>query len=100
MSLLITPFSTQDLKSNDRAFDYGEAILSRGKRFLKSGDIFELKTDNPKKKPLPSFRLLEMQWFLMCIVGMAGTAGPYEPDFGDDLGDKISNLGLNEVVHN
>ena len=95
MSLLTTPLSTKDLDSNNGAplTDY------RGPqdRRLKSGDIFELKTDDAEARPLPSFTLLEMQWFLQRVTGMAGAAD-IEEDMGEeDSDDEISNLGLDEV---
>src|ERR1700722_10338784 len=100
MSLLTTPSSTEDLDRNEGAFDYGIVALFyilTNKR-IKSGDIFELKTDNAIARPLPSFKLLEMQWFLTRVVGMAGAAVPYEGHWVDeDSGDEISNLGLEEA---
>ena len=63
---------------------------------IKSGDFFKLKTDDAEARPLPSFALLEMQWFLTRVVGMAGAAGPYDPDWDADLDEEIPNLGLDE----
>jgi hypothetical protein len=117
ISLLTTPFSTEDLDQNEGAFDHGTAELSRNKRIVKSGDIFELKTDNAIERPLPSFQLLEMQWFLQRVVGMAGAAVPYDEDWegedsdddavlyeagwGDEVSDdEISNPGLDEAEDN
>jgi len=99
MSLLTTPFSTEDLDQNEGAFDTGIVRLfnCRDKR-IQSGDFFELKTDNAIARPLPSFQLLEMQWFLQRVVGMAGAAVPYEGHWVDeDSDDEISNLGLEEA---
>jgi hypothetical protein len=105
MSLLTTPLSTKDLDSNngdrlthnhkpqDRRVESGDTFY----RAVKSGDIFELKTDDPEARPLPSFTLLEMQWFLQRVTGMAGAAD-IEEDMGEeDWDDEISNLGLDEV---
>ena len=118
MSLLTTPFSTEDLDQNIGAFDSGNAKLTDFRRlqtrYIKSGDIFELKTDDVIERPLPSFQLLEMQWFLTRVVGMAGAAVPYdegwgdsdsddaavlyEADWGDEVSDdEISNTGLGEA---
>jgi len=116
MSLLTTPASTKDLDHNEGAFDTGTIRLFNciDKR-IQSGDIFELKTDDAIARPLPSFKLLEMQWFLTRIVGMAGAAVPYDEDWrdsdsdsgdavlyeagwGDEVSDdEISNLGLAEA---
>jgi hypothetical protein len=102
MSLLTTPFSTEDLDQNEGAFDYGNTRLAdtRGPQpcYIKSGDIFELQTDDATARPLPSFKLLEMQWFLTRIVGMAGAASLYEGGWiSEDSDDEISNLGLDEA---
>jgi hypothetical protein len=98
ISLLTTPLSTEDLDRNEGAFDYGNTILHncRGER-IKSGDFIEFKTDDATERPLPSFILLELQWFLTRVVGMAGAAVPYEADWGDDSDEEVPNLGLDEV---
>jgi hypothetical protein len=101
MSLLTTPFSTEDLDHNEGAFDTSESVLFdiRRKKVIKSGEFFELKTDDAIERPLPSFKLLEMQWFLQRVVGMAGAAGPYDDEdwLDEDSDEEISNLGLDEV---
>ncbi|KAG4439054.1 hypothetical protein IFR05_005445 [Cadophora sp. M221] len=94
MSLLTIPLSTEGLDENEGAFDYGEAILARRSGLIKSGDIFDLKTDDPIKKPLPSFKLLELQWFLTRVIGMAGAAFPYKPGSGDDSDEDVPGLDL------
>lgn len=58
-------------------------------------------TDNPRARPLPSFELLEMQFFLQCISGMAGAAESSDFWFWDDNthssplaeDDNVSNWG-------
>ncbi|KAF4631716.1 hypothetical protein G7Y89_g6415 [Cudoniella acicularis] len=66
-------------------------------RLLKSGDIFEIKTDDAEVRPLPSFKLLEMQWFLQRVIGMAGAADVEEDIGEEEWDDEISNLGLDEI---
>lgn len=95
MSLLTTPLSAKDLDSNNGA--YMADFRGPQDRRVKSGDIFELKTDDAEARPLPSFTLLEMQWFLQRVTGMAGAAD-IEEDIGEEYSDdEISNLGLDEV---
>lgn len=99
MSLSTLPFSTEGLDHNEGAFEHGIIRLHGrdGEHFIKSGDSFELKTNDVTKKPLPSFKLLELQWFLTRVMGMAGAAVPYEADHEDDDSDReISNFGLDE----
>jgi hypothetical protein len=100
MSLLTRPSSTEGLDQNVGAFG-GAARLSRNDKRIKSGDYFKLQTDDPKIKPLPSFQLLELQWFLQCIQGMAGAAdvdwSPYS-DSGSTCSDEeeIPDLTLDD----
>ncbi|KAH7355110.1 hypothetical protein BKA65DRAFT_234125 [Rhexocercosporidium sp. MPI-PUGE-AT-0058] len=98
MSLLTIPLSTENLNQNEGAFDHGQTILyDEGGNRIKSGDIFDLKTDDPTTKPLPSFKLLELQWFLTRVIGMAGAAFPYEAGSGDDSDEDIPGLDLDEA---
>ncbi|KAJ5653248.1 hypothetical protein N7490_000251 [Penicillium lividum] len=67
-----TAFSTQGRKGSK------EMTLTltdkRGEPFLvASGHRFVLRTDDPVLRPLPSFELLDMQWYVNRIVAMAGT---------------------------
>jgi hypothetical protein len=102
MSLSTTPHSTEKLDrniGNIRASNSGNTglfDLSTDIR-IKSGDYFNLKTDDAEARPLPSFQLLEMQWFLQRVVGMAGAASPYDSDWDEDSDEEISNFGLEEV---
>ncbi len=75
MSLLTTPISTKGLDRNTGIFG-GTIRLFRtvDGRKIQSGDIFKLHTDDPEAKPLPSFKLLELLWFLKRVQGMAGSA--------------------------
>ncbi|KAG4434265.1 hypothetical protein IFR05_010255 [Cadophora sp. M221] len=102
INLTTTPLSTRNLDSNDetRLIDCHQSEDRR----IKSGDLFELTTDDPVARPLPSMAPLEMQWFLQRVMGMAGAADDLKDfeyhfsdngEFYEDEGD-ISNLGLDE----
>jgi hypothetical protein len=117
MSLLTAPFPTEGLEQHQ---DSGLTNW-RTKQTIKSGDYFNLQTTDPTTKPLPSFQLLEMQWFLQRILGMTGGAGdvhwedlrgdPENPDYtiagfayGEDEdeedeedNEEIPGLDLDEV---
>jgi hypothetical protein len=55
---------------------------------------FEITTDNPEVRPLSSIALLEMQWFLQRVIGMAGAAD-VEEDYDCYFSDsEASNLAL------
>jgi hypothetical protein len=88
MSLTTKPFSTEGLEENTGAFrDDSKSGLynARTEQEIKSGDYFDLQTTDPTTKPLPSFQLLEMQWFVQRILGMAGGVGDVDlEDLMDD----------------
>jgi hypothetical protein len=115
INLTSIPSSTCNLDQSDQ----GTRLHSSDGRRIKSGDLFELKTDDSEARPLPSMELLEMQWFLQRVMGMGGAADQLEDGdyhFSDDgfcrslyyrddvsdLGeldkdeDDVSNLGLDE----
>lgn len=91
MSFLPIPVSTENLDSNLGAFRRSIS-LARGREWIKSGDYFDLTTDDAVEKPLPSFNLLDLQWFLTRVVGMAGAAFSYDAIYGDDSDEDIPDL--------
>ncbi|KAF2180008.1 hypothetical protein K469DRAFT_715607 [Zopfia rhizophila CBS 207.26] len=46
-----------------------------------------LETDDPVSRPLPDFRILEMQWFLHRVTAMSGAAEPQDDCHDDDDSD-------------
>ncbi|KAG9232479.1 hypothetical protein BJ875DRAFT_77387 [Amylocarpus encephaloides] len=92
MSLLTTPSSTQGLDQNSGAFR-GPVELFKNRQNIRSGDYFKLQTDDPATKPLPSFQLLELQWFLQRIQGMVGAADIDWLSLSDSASD-ISDMEL------
>jgi hypothetical protein len=50
---------------------------------IQSGDEIRLETEDPENLPLPSWELLEMQWFLNRVVAISGAAD-IEDDYDDD----------------
>ncbi|OCK86096.1 hypothetical protein K432DRAFT_421279 [Lepidopterella palustris CBS 459.81] len=56
-----------------------------------SGDEISLETDDPVSRPLPDFRVLEMQWYLHRVTAMSGAAEAQD-DFcgGDDSDDDLA----------
>ncbi|EER36787.1 conserved hypothetical protein [Histoplasma capsulatum H143] len=53
---------------------------------LVSGQRVTVNTDDPDKRPLPSWDLLEMQWVLQRVAGMSGAAEPSDHK-REDSGD-------------
>ncbi|KAF2188326.1 hypothetical protein K469DRAFT_703833 [Zopfia rhizophila CBS 207.26] len=54
-----------------------------------SGYEISLQTDDPVSRPLPDFRLLEMQWFLHRMTAISGAAEPQDDFHDDDSDDDI-----------
>ncbi len=105
ISLTIQPHSTKGLEQSMTA--HGPIWLhNKDKEIIRSGDIFELNTDDPITKPLPSFELLELQWFLQRVQGMAGAAEidlmkywpEVDPDDSDCLMDEAPGFSSDEDV--
>jgi hypothetical protein len=87
MSLSTKPFSTEGLDGlvHDSSTGSRSVLYNATDEKIKSGDYFDLHTTDPTTKPLPSFQLLEMQWFLQRILGMAGGVGDVDlEDLMDD----------------
>lgn len=102
MSLSTTPFSTEGLDRNeDQRCGETQMFNYKTQRLMKSGDLIEMHTTDAIERPLPSFQLLELQWFLQRIIGMAGSAEPlpiYQSDTDEEEEEEeMSNPGLGEV---
>jgi hypothetical protein len=104
MSLMNTPISTEGLQQTTGAHGGHTWLFDKNGKKIQSGDCFELQTDDPIQKPLPNFELLELQWFLQRIQGMAGAVDvDWEawPDMDSDSNNAIEdipNLGLDDDI--
>jgi len=67
-------------------------------RNIQQGQIFTLTTDDPENQPLPSWELIEMQWFLQRITAMGGAAGTPNVDLNND--DDMSSGSVPNPVDN
>ncbi|OJJ51356.1 hypothetical protein ASPZODRAFT_163205 [Penicilliopsis zonata CBS 506.65] len=82
IDLLSPPGQSRDLEGSGSFVLYSRIF----NRLLRTGDILVLTTHNPETHPLPSFALLEMQWFLTRIVSMSAAADEYNRNnFNDDV---------------
>lgn len=86
IDLLAVPGSSRGYHSKS-SLARGPAIINeQGEQVfkgIKSGDVFTLTTAYSPIAPLPSWQLLEMQWYLQRVVGMSGLAKPYLNGNGD-----------------
>ncbi|KAL4790990.1 hypothetical protein BDV19DRAFT_371441 [Aspergillus venezuelensis] len=83
-------------KDNDRvrneSFVLVDSLERLDGRRIVSGDVMTFRTENPETHPLPSYQLLEMQWFLTRDAALSGVAELVDPDYIDsdsELGDEI-----------
>lgn len=76
MSVATLPSSTRHITARSINYDVGDDIYR-----LKSGQLIEMTTNDVYERPLPSFGLLEMRWFLQRIAGMAGVIESTGPGF-------------------
>lgn len=87
LNLQTQPPSTRDLENNGDLDTYLTFRVASAFHQIKSGDTFTITTDDLVKRPLPSFELLRLQFFLQRIAGMAGAAEPEDlEEWGDDDG--------------
>jgi len=103
MSLLTRPLPTKNL-DNGNGYRLATEYTPGHPKLVESGDLIAMTTDDPKTRPLPSFELLELQWFLQRVMGMAGAAVVNPELFRDsdsyysDSDDDISSLSDDTVV--
>ena len=103
ISLTTQPHSTKGLKETRGAHGGYIWIFDKNGKKIQSGDCFELQTDDPIQKPLPSFELLELQWFLHRIQGMAGAVDVdweevyLDLDSDSDNAEEVPSLLDNDV---
>jgi hypothetical protein len=60
---------------------------SRDEHIIRSGEVLELITEDPKKLPLPDWDLLEMQWVLQRLTALKGGANCPATVLDDDDDD-------------
>jgi hypothetical protein len=81
VDLLAQPVSTRGfhgergnvLMFTTGTFDEDGTPIFRG---IRSGKVFTITTKDPVRLPLPSWPLLEMQWYLQRVVAMSAAAEP------------------------
>lgn len=62
-------------------------------KIITSGTRIAIKTDDPQKRPLPSFALLEMQWNLQRVAALSGMAEWRDQNYGDsDSDDYVTGI--------
>ncbi|KAF2190392.1 hypothetical protein K469DRAFT_623444 [Zopfia rhizophila CBS 207.26] len=94
VNILQVPLLPADL---DQGPNLAMIFNHQTRKEIRSGDEISLETDDPESRPLPDFRLLEMQWFLHRVTAMSGAAEPQD-DFHDD--DDNSDDDIVKVLQN
>nr|KMM64352.1 hypothetical protein CPAG_00704 [Coccidioides posadasii RMSCC 3488] len=67
----------------------------KDEHLIKSGEVIELTTLDPEKRPLPNWDLLEMQWVLQRMTALRGAADL--PDTVLDESDDLASFGYSEM---
>ena len=68
------------------------------RELLRSGDIITMETDDATLHPLPSLRLLEMQWILNQFLALSGGAEPDGLEKDDDEEEEEGDGDMASVV--
>ncbi|KAL5362415.1 hypothetical protein BJX96DRAFT_153904 [Aspergillus floccosus] len=68
----------------------------RTEKVITSGEVIRITTPDPEKLPLPSYELLELQWFLHRVAALSGAADvdDSDDDSDDDDDDYASRCGV------
>ena len=85
MDLKATPFLPSNLGHTGKRIKLFDC---ESEKPICSGDIITMKTSDPDEYPLPSFALLEMQWFLTRALGLSGAADVDPADWDSDFEDE------------
>lgn len=84
------------LEGRDQGPGYARLWNHETTNLIQSGDELPLETEDPENLPLPSWALLEMQWFLNRVVAISGAAD-IEDDYYDNDDDDDSLLSLDSL---
>jgi hypothetical protein len=91
-----TPSSSRDLDEVDEFTVILEPTRNNFTR-LKSGHRFTLETPDPRRLPLPSRALLELQWHLNRIVSMSAAGEDSDYDHEDDERRSYTEVWVNQL---
>jgi hypothetical protein len=78
-------------------------VIGHTAQQIQSGDVFTLTTDDPNKKPLSSFNLLEMQWYFQRLTAVIGAGSA--PEIGMDDNTSATSVEIpsdiaGDIVYN
>ncbi|KAI5310108.1 hypothetical protein KEM55_001607 [Ascosphaera atra] len=75
---------------NGRTYGPDNSMLAHhgDRHFVRSGEVITFTTTDKKRRPLPSWEILQLQWVMQCISAMCGAAeamdredGPFDDNF-------------------
>ena len=78
------------ISASDRGRNLTRLFNNETCTVISSGNEISLETDDPTLRPLPDFRLLEMQWFLHRVTALSGAAEPQDDFYNEDSDDDIA----------
>lgn len=80
---------TPSVKGHDQDPGYARLFNHETTDLIRSGDKIHLETEDPENLPLPSWELLEMQWFLNRAVEISGAVDAQNDYSDDDHDDQV-----------
>ncbi|EGE03145.1 hypothetical protein TEQG_02181 [Trichophyton equinum CBS 127.97] len=95
VDLMDIPTLAHDFQPKDIAI-----CSSRDEHIIRSGEVIELITEDPEKRPLPDWDLLEMQWVLQRLTALKGAADVPDTildDSDDNDCEESTCLGYEEM---
>jgi hypothetical protein len=101
----VSSVKTSDVPSLSANLDHGPGLTKlfddKTGAEIRSGSEISLKTDDPVSRPLPDFRLLEMQWFLHRVTAISGATEPRDDlydgsDGNSDVEEDLRDMSIEE----
>jgi len=79
--------SLADNKTLDISILHGQRLVRIDLKQVFSGDTIDMTTDDPEDRPLPSYKLLSLQWDVQRLLHLQAGAGPQELSDDSDSDD-------------
>lgn len=90
-------YETPSLEGRDQGPGYARLWKHETTNPIQSGDKLRIETEDPENLPLPSWELLEMEWFLNRIAAISGAADVEDDYDSDHDDDGLISLDRNKI---